>query len=77
MMLDCVPYNKFCWGGDSGLIEESAGSLVFAKDIVAKVLTSRIERGLLTEDVALEISDAIFRNNAIEIFRLSKLHQIH
>lgn len=39
MMLDCVPYNKFCWGGDSGFIEELAGSLVFAKDIVAKVLT--------------------------------------
>jgi hypothetical protein len=76
MMLDCVPYNKFCWGGDSGLIEESTGSLVFAKDIVAEVLTRRIERGLLTEDVALEISDAIFRNNAIEIFRLKGLHLI-
>jgi hypothetical protein len=72
VMFDCVPYNKFFWGGDCGLIEESTGSLEFAKDVVSEVLVNRIERGLLTEDVALNIVDRIFRENAIEVFHLEK-----
>jgi hypothetical protein len=70
LMLDCVPYNKFCWGGDCGLIEESAGSLSVARDVVSEVLAGRVKRGLLSEDIALEITDRIFRKNAIEIFDL-------
>jgi hypothetical protein len=72
VMLDCVPYNKFFWGGDCGLIEESTGSLEFAKDVVSEVLANRVERGLLTEDVAFKIIDRIFRENAIEVFQLEK-----
>jgi hypothetical protein len=71
-MLDCVPYNKIFWGGDCGLIEESTGSLEFAKDVVAEVLAKRVKRGLLTEDVAMDIIDRIFRGNAIEAFHLEK-----
>lgn len=70
VMLDCVPYNKFFWGGDCGLIEESVGSLEFAKDVVSEVLAKRIKRGLLTEAVALEIVNRVFRENAIEVFTL-------
>jgi hypothetical protein len=72
VMFDCVPYNKLFWGGDCGLIEESTGSLEFAKDVVSEVLAKRIERGLLTEDVAFNIIDRIFRENAIEVFQLEK-----
>jgi uncharacterized protein len=72
VMFDCVPYNKFFWGGDCSFIEESTGSLEFAKDVVSEVLANRIERGLLTEDVALDIIDRIFRENAIEVFQLEK-----
>lgn len=72
VMLDCVPYNKFFWGGDCGLIEESAGSLAFAKDVVSEVLAKRVERDLMTEEIALEIVDRIFRENAIEVFNLKK-----
>lgn len=72
VMLDCVPYNKFFWGGDCGLIEESAGSLEFAKDVVSEVLVKRVKRGLLTEDLALEIVDRIFRENAIKVFGLKE-----
>ncbi len=71
-MLDCVPYNKFFWGGDCGLIEESTGSLEFGKDVVAQVLAARVERGLMTEDVAREIALKIFRENAINFFKLSE-----
>ena len=69
-ILDGTPYNKLFWGGDCAFIEESAGSLEYGKDVVATVLASRVERGLLTDDVALEIIDRIFRQNAIEEFNL-------
>jgi hypothetical protein len=71
-IFDCVPYNKFFWGGDCGLIEESTGSLEFGKDVVSEVLAKRVERGLLTEEVALDIVDRIFRENAIEVFKLEE-----
>lgn len=53
------------------MIEESAGSLEFAKDVVSEVLAKRVARGLLTEDLALEIVDRIFRENAIGFFNLN------
>lgn len=71
-MLDCVPYSKICWGADCAVIEESVGSLEYAKGVIAEVLTKRIERGLLTEDLAYEIVDGIFRENAIKLFKLEK-----
>ena len=70
-MLDCVPYNKFFWGGDCHLIEESVGSLEFGKDIVATVLAKRIDRGLMSMDVAREIAQGIFRDNAQRVFGLN------
>ncbi len=72
IMFDCVPYNKFFWGGDCGLIEESAGSLEYARDVVSEVLAKRVERDLLTEEVAFDIIDRIFRENAIEVFNLNE-----
>ncbi len=73
IMLDCVPYNKICWGGDCQLIEESAGALEAAKDVVSEVLTLRVKRGLMTEDLAYQILDGIFRDNAIEIYNLEQV----
>jgi hypothetical protein len=69
-MLDTVPYNKFFWGGDCHFIEESTGSLIFGKDVVAQVLAMRVERGLMTEDLAREVARQIFRGNAIRFFKL-------
>jgi len=72
VMFDCVPYNKFFWGGDCGLIEESVGSLEYARDVVSEVLAKRVKRNLLTEEVAFNIIDRIFRENAIEVFKLKE-----
>ena len=71
-MLDCVPYNKFFWGGDCGLIEESVGSLEYGKEVLAEVLTRRVNRGLMTMEVAQEIGRSMFRDNAIEVFKLEE-----
>jgi hypothetical protein len=69
-MLDCVPYNKFLWGGDCLLIEESVGALQISKEVIAHVLTGRVSRGEMTEDVAREIISGIFRDNAARVFKL-------
>jgi len=71
-MLDCVPYNKFFWGGDCHFIEETTGSLEFGKSVVAEVLAKRMNRGLLTEEVAKDIARRIFRDNAIQFFKLDE-----
>jgi hypothetical protein len=71
-MLDCVPYNKFFWGGDCGLIEESVGSLEYGKEVLAEVLAKRVNRGLMTMEVAQEVASGMFRENAIKVFRLEK-----
>lgn len=69
-MLDAVPYNKMMWGGDVSWIEDSIGSLELGKEVVATVLAERVDRGWLTEELALEIAGRIFRDNAIDFFRL-------
>jgi hypothetical protein len=71
-MFDVVPYNKFFWGGDCAFIEESTGSLEFGKEVVAQVLAKRIARGLLTRDVAEDMIQSVFRENAIRVFKLEE-----
>jgi hypothetical protein len=70
VILDGTPYNKLFWGGDCAFIEESAGSLEYGKDVVATVLARRVERELMTEELALEVINRIFRENAIDVFKL-------
>ena len=72
-MLDCVPYNKICWGGDTGNIDDAAGSLEQGRELVAQVLSERMEKGWATREVAEDIARRIFRENAIEIYKLEKL----
>jgi hypothetical protein len=71
VILDCVPYNKICWGGDTGNIDDAAGSLELGREVVATVLAERIEMGWATRDVAEDIAVRIFRENAIEIYKLN------
>ena len=71
-MLDCVPYNRIFWGGDCHFIEESAGSLEIGRDVVAQVLARRVNRRLMTEDVARDVALKIFRENAIQVFKLQE-----
>jgi hypothetical protein len=71
-MMDCVPYNKFFWGGDCGLIEESVGSLEYGKEVLAEVLARRVNRGLMTMEVARDVARGMFRDNAIRVFKLKQ-----
>jgi hypothetical protein len=72
-ILDAVPYNKLMWGGDVSRIDDAIGSLELAKEVVATVLSERVARGWMTEDVAFDVAKRIFRDNAIEFFNLKNL----
>ncbi|MEN8227725.1 MAG: hypothetical protein ABFS38_06180 [Bacteroidota bacterium] len=54
------------------LLSCKPGSLEFGKSVVAEVLSRRIERGLLTKEIAKEMIQCIFRENAIEVFQLEE-----
>jgi hypothetical protein len=69
-ILDAVPYNKIMWGGDVSWIDDTVGSLELAKEVVATVLSERVDKGWMTEEMAKEIAKRIFSDNAIEFFRL-------
>jgi hypothetical protein len=71
-ILDCIPYNKIFWGGDCRIIEESVGSLQIAKEVILQVLIERLDKGLISEKIALDIVSRIFRENAIEVFKLKE-----
>ena len=69
-LLDAVPYNKIMWGGDVNTIDDAVGSLELAKEVVATVLSERIEKGWMTEELAFDIARSIFHDNAADLFHL-------
>ncbi len=70
-ILDAVPYNKIMWGGDVSRIDDTMGSLELAMEVVSTVLSERVEKGRMTDEMALEIAGRIFRDNAMEFFKLN------
>jgi hypothetical protein len=74
-ILDAVPYNKICWGGDVGYIDDAAGSLEIGREVVATVLAERIEKDWISREIAEDIALHIFRENALCIYDLQdRLH---
>ena len=68
--LDCVPYTKLCSGGDCVTIEEAVGALEYGRDVVAQVLAERVSSGRMTIEFAREAASAIFKDNAISLYKL-------
>lgn len=69
-MLDAVPYNKILWGGDVSRIDDAIGSLELGREVVAIVLSERVKKGWMTEELAFDIAWCIFHDNAVELFHL-------
>ena len=70
--LDVVPVNKIiAWGGDYWMsLEKVYGHLVMARQNIAEVLAGRVERGLLSEQRALEIAGMMLRGNVEGLYGL-------
>ena len=69
-MLDAMPYNKIMWGGDVLVIDDAVGSLELGKEVVSTVLSERVDKGWMTQEIALDVAKHIFRDNAMAIFRI-------
>jgi len=71
--LETVPASKImAFGGDFRNVENIYGHLLFAKQVVTKVLTEKVSDGYFTEEEAIKIAQMILHDNAIRILKLNK-----
>jgi hypothetical protein len=71
--LETVPASKImAFGGDFRNVENVYGHLLFAKQIVTKVLAEKVRDGYFTEQEALKIAQLILHDNAVRILNLNK-----
>ena len=71
--LETVPANKImAFGGDFLNVENIYGHLLFAKQIVSKVLIAKVKDGYFTEIEAIKIAQMILHDNAIEVLKLDQ-----
>ena len=66
--IELVPNNKLLWGGDSRLVEQTYGSLLAMKDVLAEVLAEKVERGYFDLDLAMEVAQNIMWRNGEALF---------
>ena len=69
-ILEVCNANKIVWGCDTWTSEESYGALNSMADILATVLNEKIAKGYLNRNNALQIAEAIMKNNASQWFRI-------
>lgn len=69
--LETVPANKImAFGGDYHNAENVYGHLLFAREIVTRVLTEKVRERYFSEEEAIKIASMIFHDNAVRIFGL-------
>lgn len=71
-MLDVTTADKLMWGCDTWTPEESYGALLAMRDVLCRVLASRIERGQCDPSDARELTCRILSDNAAELYRIER-----
>jgi uncharacterized protein len=70
--LETVPASKImAFGGDYFNIENVYGHLMFAKQVVSRVLIDKVKDGYLSEYEANNIARMILHDNAVKLYKLS------
>lgn len=70
-MLDVLPYTKiFGFGGDYLFYDGVAGHLAMAKENICAVLAEMVLHRDMSEDLAVKVLHAVFRENAKRVFKL-------
>ncbi|MBW7459794.1 amidohydrolase family protein, partial [Paenibacillus sepulcri] len=73
-MIEMVPQNKIQgFGGDYNYIEGTYAHQKLARNLVAEVLTEKMEEGAMGEKQAMAFADRIFRNNLIDLYKLGDM----
>ncbi len=71
--IETVPMNKiFAWGGDHTILEQSYGSLVVARELVADVLADLVQRDYFDVELALLVARRMLHDNGVEFWRLQE-----
>ncbi len=60
----------FAWGGDHTILEQSYGSLLVARELVADVLADLVEKEYFDEELALEVGRQILHDNGVNFWGL-------
>ena len=70
--LETIPASKIMgFGGDYQNVENVYGHLLFAKQIIANVLTEKVRDGYFSEPEAMRIAKMILYDNAVNLYKLS------
>ena len=67
-MFDMVPANKLLIGMDSGSIEAFYGTTLITRELVAQVLASKVDSGLISRRAAANIARRFLHDNALALF---------
>jgi predicted TIM-barrel fold metal-dependent hydrolase len=70
--LDTVPRSKLGWGGDCQHVEELYGHVLGFREVVARVLAQKVERGDLGRGAAVDLASKLLRDNVWEIYDLER-----
>jgi hypothetical protein len=69
--LETVPVSKImAFGGDYQNVENIYAHLLFAKEIISRVLIEKVKSGYFTEKEALKVAQMILHDNAVNLFHL-------
>ena len=70
--LETIPASKItAYGGDYGNVENAYGHLLFAKQIVSRVLIDKVKDGYFSESEGKKIAQMMLHDNAVQIYKLS------
>jgi len=70
--IETVPANKIMgFGGDYSFVEAVYAHSVIARQVITRVLISKVRDRYLTEKEAIDIANMILRENAIQVFKLN------
>ena len=70
-LIETVPGNKImAFGGDSMTVEMAYGHAVMARQVVARVLSEKVDEGYLSEDEAVALARRMLRDNPASLYKL-------
>lgn len=68
--LEIMPWDKFMYGADCCVVEETYGTILTVRELISEVLAEKVQNGFTDIDTAIEIGKGILRNNAKKLYQL-------
>ena len=68
--LELVPWDKFTWGADCAVVEETYGTFLTARRVLAQVLADKVGEGFISRGEGEQIARMILRENAKKLYHI-------